>query len=1219
MRKFRKYIVGLLSVLFFSLAVLFESQTLNKHPEVKLIQAFQKTLLDQEAKLSGYLNRAELKIDVNLSAQNSISTFAELNGLFEEHRIGLLVFKDRRMIYWSSNQFAFPNILNKFSTQNCLLTLPNGIYLAQKRVVGSFELVGLILIRNNYSYENQFLENSFVSPFNLPSDFILNNCRDEDTFEIHDRNNQYLFSILPAGTVKFGGMQLYFPAALYLLGFLFLLIAVYRYLGRSRSGHFAVRIGAVLAGLLVFYALHIKMGLPLILKHIVAFSAQYYAISSWLPSFGDFFLITVMLFYWCLIVVGELKRYKHLHKKIILPAFLFVGLLYQLVGVMIESLISNSNIVFKLTRITDINQYSVGGYLAIALLLFSVFIIHLRVIEQTPLFVRTRNFLRIHCLILLLSIALCCIYPSVSLFLLVLFLSVNLLQSQIKRLHISLYSLAYSILFISLFSIISLLVIYHTVKIRDFQIQKLFAANLSSEHDPVAEVYLARMQKKIDNDTIIPSLLTPPYKELESYLTRTYFSGYFRKFDIQYPICAGNDSILVQPENISEPCFPYFEKMIAESGVIVPGSSFYIMNNMNGRISYLGKLHYPQASNPNGISVFIDIKSKAVSEGIGFPELLMDRSLLRPVRYKYLSYAKYYDEELVNYSGEYAYNFYLQSYPIKSMVDEIQFQTWDGYGHLIYRSNGNSYVVVSSKLLTPSDYLTSFPYLFVFYFVFVLFFVLLGKIRFLKLIIPNDLRFRIQLAIISVVLGSLVFVATGTIYYNIKEYRERHQSDLQEKIKSVSEEIRSRMLTVNSITPEIQQWLPDELYKLSNIFRTDINIYDIRGELLVSSRPEIYDKGLTSERMNAAAFYELSERYQLSYFQPEKIGKLSYLSAYEPIINNKGDYLGYLNLPYFTREDDLKQAISTFVVAFINLYLLLFLASVIVAVVLSDRITQPLSLIREKLKGIQLGKKSEQISYKADDEIGALVREYNHKVDELAESADLLARSERESAWREMAKQVAHEIKNPLTPMKLNIQYLQRAKAEKNEHYDEFFERVTRNLIEQIDTLSGIATEFSNFAKIPKAKNEVFNLIEVIQNVQSLFESSNNLQFFMDFGGEKDFMVLADKEQLSRVFLNLVKNAIQAIPAETNGEIRIWASKLGSKVQVSIQDNGVGISKEAQEHLFEPNFTTKNSGMGLGLSIVRNIIEAFQGRIWYETSESYGTTFYIEIPLYAAT
>jgi nitrogen fixation/metabolism regulation signal transduction histidine kinase len=523
---------------------------------------------------------------------------------------------------------------------------------------------------------------------------------------------------------------------------------------------------------------------------------------------------------------------------------------------------------------------------------------------------------------------------------------------------------------------------------------------------------------------------------------------------------------------------------------------------------------------------------------------------------------------------------------------------------------------VSNPRLRFVDYLISFPYIFVFYFVFVLIATLIGNPLFRKMIIPHDLRFRIQAAIISVVLVSLLFVAAGTIYYNIQDYEKRHQSDLHEKIKSISEEIENRLISVNSITPDLQQWLFTELYNLSNVFTTDINIYDLNGGLIASSRPEIFRKAITSEKMNAVAFYQLSVRSQLNYLQPEKIGKLSYLSVYEPIENDRGDYLGYLNLPYFTREDELKQGISTFIVAFINLYLFLFLTSVIMAIFLSNKITLPLSLIRKKLKGIQLGKRNEPINYDAEDEIGALVREYNHKVEELAESAELLARSERESAWREMAKQVAHEIKNPLTPMKLNIQYLQRAKEEGNEHYDDFFDRVTKNLIEQIDTLSGIATEFSNFAQIPKAKNEVFNLIEVLQNVVLLFEPNENLHFSLETDKLSEVLIFADKEQLSRAFLNLVKNGIQAIPASQKGEISITVHKIQSVALISISDNGTGISKDAEDHLFEPNFTTKTSGMGLGLSIVRNIINNFNGKIWHETSETEGTKFYIEIPLH---
>ncbi len=1216
MKELRKYIFALLSVSFFILALFQESQTLNKKAVHKLIQIFQSDLIQQESKLSDYLSVAEERLRKNTADRNYAALFSDFNHLFEKEGLGFILFDGSKMVYWSSNQFAFPNLQSRFSSQNRLLSLENGIYTAQKRIVGSYQLIGLVHLKNKYSYENQFLNNDFVEPFSLPSEFRLEPQKGKNSYEIHDITSEYLFSVVPQGSKQFSQSGLYLTSFLYLLGFLFMLLAIYRQVLLYRDENFVLKMIIVLVALFSIYWLHIIFGFPRILNHIGIFSPQYYAVSRWLPSLGDFFLITILLFFWSLVFIREFSVISGLKKIHVIPAFLFSGLLYQLAGFMISNLIGNSNIAYKLNQITDIDQYSVSSFLAVAMLLFSVFLIHLKIIEKTERLIRRRTFIRFHLVAVPVSIGLSILIPSGAFYILSLFFLVSLLQYQVQRMRISLYSLSYAILFISLFSLFSLLVINHTIKKRDVQIQKVRAINLSAEQDPMAEVLLARMENQFNTDSIIFKLLVPPYADLESYLTRTYFSGYFRKYDIQYTFCAGSDSLLIQPENINEPCFPYFKQMIDQHGIRVPGSKFYFMNYMNGRVSYFGEINYQQPDEPKGFSIFIEINSKVISEGIGFPELLMDRSLIKPFRYKYLSYAKYYDDELVNRSGDYNYNIYLKSYNIDKSGPEFQLLKWDGYDHLIYRFDEKNYILVSNRSLRFIDYVISFPYIFVFYFVFALSVALVGNPNFRKLIIPQDLRFRIQFSIISVVLISLLFVAGGTIYYNIREYRDRHQYDLQEKMKSISEEIKNRLVYVNSITPELQQWLFRELYKLSNIFRTDINIYDVNGNLLATSRPEIFSRGVISERMNSVAFYELSELYHLNYVQPERIGNLSYLSAYEPIINNRSDYLGYLNLPYFTREDELKQGISTFVVAFINIYLILFLTSVIVAVVLSNRITQPLSLIREKLRGIQLGKKSEQINYQAEDEIGALVREYNHKVDELAESAELLARSERESAWREMAKQIAHEIKNPLTPMKLNIQYLQRAKEEGNEHYDDFFDRVTRNLIEQIDTLSGIATEFSNFAQIPKAKNEVFNLVEVIENVCALFEPNQNLQFTIDTKGQTSIRIFADKEQFSRAILNLIKNGIQAIPPDQTGEIRIDVKKEDSTALLSISDNGTGISPEAEENLFQPNFTTKTSGMGLGLSIVKNIINNFGGKIWYSTRLNDGTTFYIEIPLY---
>jgi len=236
-------------------------------------------------------------------------------------------------------------------------------------------------------------------------------------------------------------------------------------------------------------------------------------------------------------------------------------------------------------------------------------------------------------------------------------------------------------------------------------------------------------------------------------------------------------------------------------------------------------------------------------------------------------------------------------------------------------------------------------------------------------------------------------------------------------------------------------------------------------------------------------------------------------------------------------------------------------------------------------------------------------------VEELAISAELLARSERESAWREMAKQVAHEIKNPLTPMKLNIQHLQRFRGEGKE-YQEYVNRIAQTLINQIDTLSDIATEFSNFAQIPTAMKQVFNLSAQISKVIELFENNDRVTITFDRGDCGNLLVNADREQLSRALINLIKNGIQSIPEDRKGKIDLAVTKKEHMVVISVSDNGTGIPDELREKMFSPNFTTKSSGMGLGLAIVKNIAENFNGRIFYETVIDGGTTFFLEIPVF---
>ena len=1216
MDKLKKYTYLIIASFLFIFAFSLESYLLHHAPEVRLLNHFETKLQEQKKVLNEKLDEIEQIIGAENFDGNFNAHLIQYSSLFREQGLGFVVLNQGRLVYWSHNHFAFTSrFLSSMNTQE-LLSLPNGTYLGINRPLDSLNVVGLIHVKEIYAIQNQFLSNRFVKPFELPDDFVIQKEKSKFNLPVNDENGEYLFSVLPRGIMQCNQIQLYFPAAIFLLAIIFLLLFVHQLFRSFRHEHFLVRV--ILLGLSLFglYWFHILFRIPRLLYAFELFGPSLYAYSFWLPSLGDLLFLSALFFFWVLNFIKDFSYSISKNRTEIIAAYLFSLAIYLGVNFLIENLIENSSISFQLNRIDDINLYSVASYLVIALLFFSAFLINLKVVEASERHISKRRFLRIHFLLIVVVSGLALTLKNSYLYVFCLFLLVSFSIFAVQNTQFRKHSLSYLIYFVSLFAFFSLMIIQHHNHIRKVEVQKLNAVTLNSEHDPAAEIFLKEMQQELYLDSVIPYLLPVSYEELTSYIERQYFSGYFRKYDVDFYLCRGSDSLLVEPENRLVPCFPFFEEMIATSGTRIPGTEFYFMDNMNGRISYMGKLFYPLTADSLGTAIFFELHSRLLPEGAGFPELLLDRSMAKPDRYRHFSYAKYFDSELVYVSGDYQYNYYIDSYNIRSDSSEFTLERWNGYDHLIYNLSENNYIIVSTESFGLLDYLISFPYLFVFYFILILLIITAGNPSFRKKAMVYDLKFKIQASIISVVLVSLFVVAAGTILYNIQTYKKKHQDDLNEKMKSISEEIDMQFNDVEEISPELVNWLWRELNQLSIIFRTDINIFGTNGELIASSRREIFQRGIISNRMNTKAFYELTENYQVNYVQPEKIGDLSYLSIYQPIINNKGNYLCFINLPYFTRGNELKQEISTFIVAFINLYILLFLASVIVAVLLANQITRPLSLIREKLKGIQLVKRNEQINYQRDDEIGDLIKEYNRKVEELAESAELLARTERELAWREMAKQIAHEIKNPLTPMKLNIQYLQRAKKEKGAHFDDYFNRVTRLLIEQIDNLSDIATEFSNFAKIPKAKNEVFNLAEQLRKVIGLFESSTHIDFSMHPGGQDKLLVYADHEQISRAMVNLIKNAIQSIPPARKGKVQVVLEQKGEMAVIAVKDNGTGISEEIRQQMFQPNFTTKSSGMGLGLAIVKKIIENARGNIWFESVLDKGTTFYVEIPVY---
>nr|NQU90918.1 GHKL domain-containing protein [Bacteroidota bacterium] len=444
---------------------------------------------------------------------------------------------------------------------------------------------------------------------------------------------------------------------------------------------------------------------------------------------------------------------------------------------------------------------------------------------------------------------------------------------------------------------------------------------------------------------------------------------------------------------------------------------------------------------------------------------------------------------------------------------------------------------------------------------------------------------------------------------------QKNKDILSEKTHSVLVELQHKLSNIQNFDDDMSVILDDLLIKFSSVFFSDINLFDLSGNLISTSRPQIYDEHLISRKMNTTAYGKLVLADNSFFIHSENIGKQDFLSAYIPFINNQNETIAFINLPYFAKESDIKSEVSTFLLAYINIYVILIAISIIIALIISNYISRPINMIMDKLKRIKFGGQNEKIIWQRDDEIGNLIFEYNRMIDELSYSAELLARSEREYAWREMAKQVAHEIKNPLTPMKLNVQHLHKSWFDGAQDWNKKLDKFTKSMIEQIDTLSSIASEFSDFAKMPVSKKEYINVIDVVETSTSLFKNYHNISINIHVSEKIKSTVFADYDQLLRAFNNLIKNSVQAIGNNLHGNIDINISNKYDSCIIQIKDNGKGIPREFESKIFAPNFTTKSGGMGLGLSIVKNIISSSNGKIEYASALGKGTTFVITIPL----
>ena len=654
-----------------------------------------------------------------------------------------------------------------------------------------------------------------------------------------------------------------------------------------------------------------------------------------------------------------------------------------------------------------------------------------------------------------------------------------------------------------------------------------------------------------------------------------------------------------------------------------PSSTLYFKEHILDGLHYTAyiPIQKDSLSPPIGF-VFIDLSLKRTTNETVYPELLQAPGTKSNTKENEYAYAVYINSRLISQTNNFPFPVYLKD-TLHSR--EFGFNERSNYSELLYKYNDRKTVVLVRYHNYWFEITTLFSYLFgieilvavliLLYQLYLSYFtgtVFIGK--FIKL----TLRRRVHYSMLIAVLLSFCLIGIVTILFFKDQYNTSNKTKLQSAMQFVEQSVQQyikqgKLFRKDNKLDSTNQGFKYFVTNLANSRQIDINIYNDDGMLFVTSQEDIYDKRLLARLIRPDAYYQLTSLGKSIVIQDEKIGALSYLSCYVPVRDEHGTTLAYINVPFFSSQKDLNFQISNIVVTLINLYAFIFLVSGLFTVLITRWLTRTLNIIIQQFGRLNL-QRNERITWPYDDEIGLLVREYNSMVKKVEENAILLAQSERETAWREMARQVAHEIKNPLTPMKLNIQYLQQALKNNQVNIKELVDKVADSLIEQIDNLSYIASEFSNFAKMPEARPEKLELGELLERSVELYFNAQDIDVSLNTLEEKLF-VYADRSQLLRVFNNLLENAKQAIPENRHGNIEVLIRKEDDHAIVSVSDNGIGMSEEIVKKIFHPYFTTKTSGTGLGLAMTKKIIEFWKGDIWYITKEGEGSEFFIRLPI----
>lgn len=1143
-------------------------------------------------------------------AENEIELHG-LDDLWNEKGIALMIYDEDQVVQWTTNAVPFQVTFDpRIPPDQGIVKLKNAWYLCRSIAVDGQLLVAYALLSTEYNFENRYISHSWGPSIQGNHHFSFTHATDH-AFPVQLSDGMATVGI--RHSLPDNDPMLTWNAMIWLVFLALLLLTLWHSANwisvsvSEATGHvFFISLTVVLRALMLWWEL------PKALYDLELFGPTPHATSDLIPSLGDlmFHLLvmsTVLIRLRKLTVQPDNKWFQGLI-GVVLPV-----LMIWPVDALFEILVINSSFSLDLNSLFTLSPYSFVGLFTTFFILFNFYLAH-HILSRSVM-AENRSFRFIVPLTLASGLALFLLLGADANAGIISMVGASALAFLMlsRSWRPKGIELEFSTPTILAFSLIGCVMLTGSVAENERTSRMAMARNIDKQQDPITEFLFNQLATELRSDRKLRLALTAsPFSSSEvlSYIHSKLSYDHWNRYLSVVDVFNEDGSLLVSDQEHTGLNYSEWQNAFENARPTISDQLKYVDGSV-GSAGYLARVELEGKRGQQSIVLFVRLTPERTDNNIGFTDLFVDEEISSLKALEGYSYALYEQGELRQRHGSFPYS--LSSKEYEHLGGEDPFVINDGFSHLVSKPMEGRIVVVSRSSSLVLSYLTTFSYLFLLYLLCSLLLSLASGTFLQHPLERQSFRNRIKLAMGSVSFISLLFIGLLTVLYVINGYHSRNVEMISEKSRSVLIELENKLKDREELGDADRVLIAGLLTKFSKVFFTDINLYTIDGRLLATSRPRLYDEGLLAEVIDPRAYTEMRFSQRSSFIQEETIGNLNYLTAYVPFRNERGEVIAFMSLPYFARQYGLQQEIFSLLAALINIYVFLILLSVVLAIIISNRITEPLRFIRESLRNLKLDQTNRAIVWTSKDEIGELVEEYNRTLNELVQSAELLARSERESAWREMAKQVAHEIKNPLTPMKLSIQMLQRSKNDGVDDLDERIDRMAKTLIEQIDTLSNIATEFSSFAQMPGSNMESVDLRELLESAVSLHQGSE-AEVLLQLPTDGPSIILADRDQMLRVFNNLIKNGIQAIPEDRRPQIVIALKHQDQHWLVSVSDNGTGIAEELREQIFAPNFTTKTSGMGLGLAMVKNIVELAKGRIWFETDLGKGSTFYISFP-----